>query len=122
MREPNPRRYTKDDAATAAGVNLCTRAQLLIRAWWNRRQSRRLLELDDDRLNDLGICRMDVLLALRRPVSEDPSATLGVWRDERWAAAQRQQTDTGRSSSALRETKCHSDNQNIDLHDDDMTI
>lgn len=117
MRERNSKRYTEADrevdAAIAAGVSLRMRAQLLIRAWWNRRQVRRLLELGDDQLDDLGICRMDVLLALRRRISEDPSAMLVAWRDERWASAQRRQTDA---------VKCHSDNHAMDSHDANTTI
>jgi uncharacterized protein YjiS (DUF1127 family) len=117
VRERNSKRYTEADrevdAAIAAGVSLRMRAQLLIRAWWNRRQVRRLLELGDDQLDDLGICRMDVLLALRRRISEDPSAMLVTWRDERWASAQRRQAVA---------IECHSDNHAIDARDANMTI
>jgi len=127
VREHNPKRYTKVDrgvdAALAAIISLRARVQLLIRAWWNRRQVRRLLELGDDQLDDLGICRMDVLLALRRRVPEDPSATLVAWRAEHQAAAQRQQTDAGRLRGGLHaNVECHSDNHAIDSRDDDMTI
>ena len=127
MRERNPKRYTEADrevdAAIAPSVSLRMRAQLLIRAWWNRRQVRRLLELGDDQLDDLGIFRMDVLLALRSRISEDPSAMLVAWRDKRWASAQRRQTDADRLHVVLyANVECHSDNQAVDSRDDDMTI
>jgi hypothetical protein len=38
---------------------------------------------------------------------------LVAWRDERWASAQRRQTDA---------VKCHSDNHAMDSHDANTTI
>lgn len=93
----------------------------LLRAWSNRRQVRRLLEMDDSGLKDLGLRREDVLLALSVRMSEDPSARLVAWRDERWFAARAQVREVRLAMRARLNAECHSDNEGIDSHDEDMT-
>lgn len=53
----------------------------------NRRAVRRLARLDDRRLHDLGLCRVDVAWALSLPWYADPSAALAERVERRRAAA-----------------------------------
>ncbi|MDB5592613.1 MAG: hypothetical protein JWR86_3138 [Enterovirga sp.] len=69
-------------AVAAAGGRL----RALVRVLRHRSAVRRLLELDDRALKDIGLLRGDVLGVLARPLSSDPSAFLLVRAVERRAA------------------------------------
>lgn len=56
-----------------------------VRAVTNRRDVKRLLELDDRALKDIGLVRGDVLGALAVPVTRDPSVLLRLRTVERRA-------------------------------------
>lgn len=57
----------------------------LVRAIAHRRDVKRLLELDDRELKDIGLLRGDVLGALSEPLGTDPSIVLRLRSVERRA-------------------------------------
>ncbi|WP_143019468.1 DUF1127 domain-containing protein [Mesorhizobium qingshengii] len=59
-----------------ASSKLARQLRVLFRASLNRLVVRRLLEMDDHELWDLGISRHDVRQALRLPLYVDPSQAL----------------------------------------------
>jgi uncharacterized protein YjiS (DUF1127 family) len=65
-----------------AGLNGIRR---LARALANRQEVKRLAEMDDRSLKDIGLVRSDVTGALAQPFHKDPSAVLLVRRVERRA-------------------------------------
>ena len=67
-------------AAILAGVSK------LARSYSHRRQVAKLLAWDDRGLEDIGVTRADVQLALGLPASEDPSFRLRMWALERRSA------------------------------------
>lgn len=58
----------------------------LVRSYRHRRQVAKLLAWDDRGLEDIGVTRADVQLALGMPATEDPSFRLRIWALERRAA------------------------------------
>jgi uncharacterized protein YjiS (DUF1127 family) len=58
----------------------------LVRSFRHRRQVAKLLAWDDRGLEDIGVTRADVQLALGLPASEDPSFRLRMWALERRSA------------------------------------
>jgi len=58
----------------------------LARSFRHRRQVAKLLAWDDRGLQDIGVTRADVQLALGLPASEDPSFQLRMWALERRSA------------------------------------
>jgi len=69
----------------------------LVRSYRHRRQVAALLSWDDRGLEDIGVTRADVQLALGLPASEDPSFRLRMWALERRSArlaAQREARST----------------------------
>ena len=58
----------------------------LVRSYRHRRQVAALLTWDDRGLDDIGVTRGDVQLALGLPVAEDPSFRLRMWALERRSA------------------------------------
>lgn len=58
----------------------------LARSYRHRRQVAALLAWDDRGLQDIGVTRADVQLALGLPASEDPSFRLRMWALERRSA------------------------------------
>jgi uncharacterized protein YjiS (DUF1127 family) len=48
----------------------------VLRNWSRRRQVRRLLEVEDDLLADIGLQRPDLRRALQEPIFRDPSQAL----------------------------------------------
>jgi uncharacterized protein YjiS (DUF1127 family) len=53
-------------------------ASKLFRAWRNRRELHRLGELTDAELQDIGLTRADLFVALAEPLGVDPTAQLGT--------------------------------------------
>jgi uncharacterized protein YjiS (DUF1127 family) len=58
----------------------------LVRSYRHRRQVAKLLAWDDRGLEDIGVTRADVQLALGLPATEDPSFRLRMWALERRSA------------------------------------
>ena len=71
-----------ETSTTAANRVLRTMARLW-RAWRNRRDVAKLLNLDDYMLRDIGLTRGDVTGALSSPRNHDPSEILIGKRNER---------------------------------------
>lgn len=70
------RRVTKAEIVSfyaRSGINATLR---ILRAWYNRRTVRQLLDMDDRQLSDIGLYRSDVHDALSVGMSEDPSMEL----------------------------------------------
>jgi len=61
----------------------CIRGLALARALRHRGEVRRLAELDERALNDIGLTRLDVVGALAQPIFKDPSTVLMVRSVER---------------------------------------
>ncbi len=64
-----------------------------IRSYRHRRDIATLLAWDDRALDDIGVTRADVQLALALPASEDPSLRLRTWALERRSARQAAQRE-----------------------------
>jgi uncharacterized protein YjiS (DUF1127 family) len=62
----------------------------------NRRNVKRLLQLDEHMLKDLGIARGDVFEALSEPMAADPSALLAA------SASERRLSERARARESLR--------------------
>ena len=58
----------------------------LVRSYRHRQQVAKLLAWDDRGLDDIGVTRADVQLALGLPATEDPSFRLRMWALERRSA------------------------------------
>jgi uncharacterized protein YjiS (DUF1127 family) len=70
----------------------------LVRSYRHRRQVAKLLAWDDRGLEDIGVTRGDVQLALGLPASEDPSFRLRMWALERRSARLAVQRETRKAA------------------------
>lgn len=73
-------------ASTRIAARLLAGFTKLIRSYRHRRQVSALLAWDDRGLDDIGVTRGDVQLALDLPATEDPSFRLRMWALERRSA------------------------------------
>ena len=73
-------------ASTRIAARLLAGVTGLVRTYRHRRQVAALLSWDDRGLEDIGVTRADVQLAIALPVSEDPSFRLRMWALERRSA------------------------------------
>jgi uncharacterized protein YjiS (DUF1127 family) len=104
-------------ALTRLSTRLLAGIARLVRSYRHRRQVAALLAWDDRGLEDIGVTRADVQLALGLPASQDPSFRLRMWALERRSArlaAQREAREAAdcyaRSANGHREMvaeSCH---------------
>lgn len=73
-------------ASTRFAARILASATGLARSYQHRRQVAALLSWDDRGLEDIGVTRADVQLALGLPASQDPSFRLRMWALERRSA------------------------------------
>lgn len=78
-----PMTATARPAVTARVVQTAAR---LLRAWRNRRQFRRLREMSEYELLDIGLTRSDLQAAYRAPLAADPTSELRLIAEARAAA------------------------------------
>ncbi len=72
-------------AETSQGLamRLAIAVSAAYRGWKNRREFRRLGEMSDYELADVGLTRADIHLAMSSPFDFDPTARLGVLAEAR---------------------------------------
>ncbi|TKT74126.1 DUF1127 domain-containing protein [Aquamicrobium sp. LC103] len=69
--------------AVAVVTRVATGLRAFLRRMKNRRQINRLCDLTDHELADIGLRRTDLLVAMRSPMSTDPTAHLSMIVRER---------------------------------------
>jgi uncharacterized protein YjiS (DUF1127 family) len=81
-------------AETSRGLamRLAIAVSAAYRGWRNRREFRRLGEMSDYELADVGLTRADLHLAMASPFDFDPTARLGVLAEAR-VEAMRKETE-----------------------------
>jgi uncharacterized protein YjiS (DUF1127 family) len=72
------REYALSQARSIEATHSFSRLRLLMSNWLKRRQLRRVENLDDHILQDIGVTRSELATALRLPLGIDP-----VWELER---------------------------------------
>lgn len=99
----NVMKAARRDEVIASPKRFWVGLRAMYKMWSNRRQVRRLLEMDDHTLKDIGLRRRDIFLALSGPRSENPSGGLVAWRHKKRYAAEAQRREA--RQEVTRETR-----------------